>query len=82
MLDAEGVDLRDLPAIEFGAVELERRALDYRRRVERLAVPFGAQVIFLGAGSEVAQEVAAKRAADSDVNGGSVAHGLCPFEVG
>jgi len=82
VLDAEGIDLRDLAAVEFGAVELERRALDYRRRVERLAVPFGAQVILLGAGSEVAEEVAAQRAADGDVNGGSVAHGSCPFEVG
>ena len=82
MLDAERVDLRDLPTVEFGAVELERLALGYRRRTERLAVPFGAQIVFLGAGCEVGQKVAAQRAADGDVNGGSVAHGACPFAAG
>jgi hypothetical protein len=40
---AEGVDLGDLPAVELGAVELERLARAERGGIERLAVPFDAQ---------------------------------------
>ena len=43
--------------------------------------PAGSRQRLLALGP-VGQKVAAQRAADGDVNGGSVAHGTCPFAIG
>lgn len=75
VLGAEGFDLGKLPAVEFGAVELERLVFGQRRGIEGFAVPLGAQVLVGRVRGEGLEMFARQCAADGDVDGGSVAHG-------
>jgi len=73
--NAEIVNVRNQPAVELGAIKLERFTRADRRRIERLAVPFEAQVVAVGKACEIGKRLARHCAADGDVNWGSVAHG-------